>query len=76
MPTVWSSRRASLNGALRSHGDHRLAMATGWRASGAGETVIEGRSREVSYPDFWRDLARAAGDEPKEVAEGRRGSGT
>jgi 3-phosphoshikimate 1-carboxyvinyltransferase len=72
----------SLNGALcRSHGDHRLAMAMAVAGLLAqGETVIEeAEAAEVSYPNFWRDLAGLAGDEPAEEVlprEGRRGSET
>lgn len=56
---------ARLRGAtVRSHGDHRIAMAlavAGLRA--LGETEIEGASCvAVSFPGFFERLAQAAGD--------------
>ncbi len=48
--------------AVDSHGDHRLAMA--WAVAGLvarGEMHIAGSDAvDVSYPDFWRDLAAIA----------------
>lgn len=64
-------------GPCRSHGDHRLAMALGVAGLLAqGETVIDGaEAAEVSYPSFWKDLARlATGEQIREAT--RRGSGT
>jgi 3-phosphoshikimate 1-carboxyvinyltransferase len=64
-------------GPCQSHGDHRLAMALGVAGLLAqGETVIDGaEAAEVSYPAFWKDLARlAAGEQVREAT--RRGSGT
>jgi 3-phosphoshikimate 1-carboxyvinyltransferase len=55
---------ASLNGArLDSHGDHRIAMAAGVAALAAsGETtILEAECADISYPDFWNTLKRAAG---------------
>jgi 3-phosphoshikimate 1-carboxyvinyltransferase len=44
---------------LRSHGDHRLAMA--WAIAGliaSSETRVEGAEAvEVSYPGFWETLS-------------------
>lgn len=51
-----------LAGRIETHGDHRLAMAFGVLGAVAGN-VIEVDMPEcvdVSYPDFWRDLARVA----------------
>jgi 3-phosphoshikimate 1-carboxyvinyltransferase len=48
--------------AVESHGDHRLAMAWAVAALVArGEMAIAGSEAvDVSYPDFWRDLAAIA----------------
>ena len=48
--------------AVESHGDHRLAMAWAVAALVArGEmTIAGGEAVDVSYPDFWRDLAAIA----------------
>src|SRR6185437_2684875 len=49
-----------LAGRVATHGDHRLAMAFGVLGAASGN-AIEIDDREcvaVSYPDFWRDLAR------------------
>jgi 3-phosphoshikimate 1-carboxyvinyltransferase len=48
--------------AVESHGDHRLAMAWAVAALVArGEMSIAGSEAvDVSYPDFWRDLAAIA----------------
>ena len=50
-------------GALRSHGDHRIAMAMAVAALGAdGETTIDGWDAvATSYPEFSRDLERLRG---------------
>jgi 3-phosphoshikimate 1-carboxyvinyltransferase len=47
-------------GTVKTHGDHRIAMAFGVLGAQDGNT-IEIDDREcvaVSYPDFWSDLAR------------------
>jgi len=49
-----------LGGPVRTHGDHRLAMAFGILGALTGN-AIDVDDREcvgVSYPDFWADLAR------------------
>ncbi|HVX39874.1 MAG TPA: 3-phosphoshikimate 1-carboxyvinyltransferase [Gemmatimonadaceae bacterium] len=50
-----------LAGRVVTHGDHRLAMAFGiLGASRSVDIEIDDRACVgVSYPDFWRDLARA-----------------
>jgi 3-phosphoshikimate 1-carboxyvinyltransferase len=50
-------------GSVSGSGDHRITMALAVAALLAGgETTIEdGDSVAISYPDFWRDLARIAG---------------
>jgi len=52
----------SLGGAVRAHGDHRLAMAFGVLGALPGNTIaIDDRDCvAVSYPGFWTDLARVA----------------
>jgi hypothetical protein len=54
---------APLSGRVVTHGDHRLAMAFGVLGALPGNDVeIDDRDCvAVSYPDFWRDLARVAG---------------
>jgi 3-phosphoshikimate 1-carboxyvinyltransferase len=50
-------------GRIRTHGDHRIAMAFGVLGALDGNS-IEMDDRDcvnVSYPDFWRDLARVSG---------------
>lgn len=49
-----------LRGAVRSHGDHRVAMAFGILASLPGNDIrIEDRDIvSVSFPDFWTELGR------------------
>ena len=49
-----------LRGTVTTHGDHRLAMAFGILGAIPGnEIAIDDRECvAVSYPDFWRDLAR------------------
>ena len=53
---------ASLGGRVVTHGDHRLAMAFGvlGALSGAAITVDDPDCVAVSYPGFWKDLARVA----------------
>ena len=50
----------ALGGAIRAHGDHRLAMAFGVLGAVSGEDIaIDDRECvSVSYPGFWSDLAR------------------
>ena len=52
--------RKSLGGAIRAHGDHRLAMAFGVLGALSGDAIeIDDRDCvAVSYPGFWSDLAR------------------
>ena len=47
------------DGAVVTHGDHRLAMAFGVLAAASGRTLAidDPDCVGVSYPDFWRDLA-------------------
>ena len=51
---------------LRSHGDHRIALAAAIAANAVGgESTIEGwRSAGVSYPEFTDDLAVLTGHAP------------
>jgi 3-phosphoshikimate 1-carboxyvinyltransferase len=52
--------RGPLRGAVRTHGDHRLAMAFGVLGATSG-TELHIDDREcvaVSYPGFWEDLGR------------------
>lgn len=50
-------------GSVRTHADHRVAMAFGTLGAAAhGELDIDDPSCvAISYPDFWRDLARLTG---------------
>jgi 3-phosphoshikimate 1-carboxyvinyltransferase len=50
----------SLGGAVRTHGDHRLAMAFGvlGALSGNAISVDDRECVAVSYPGFWSDLER------------------
>lgn len=52
-----------LAGIVRTHGDHRLAMAFGVLGALAGNRVEvdDPACVAVSYPTFWQDLARATG---------------
>ena len=52
-----------LRGAIRTHGDHRIAMAFGVLGTREGNevTVDDPACVDVSYPSFWRDLARVTG---------------
>jgi 3-phosphoshikimate 1-carboxyvinyltransferase len=49
-----------MRGAVRSWGDHRIAMAFGVLGALAGNeiTVDDRQCVGVSYPSFWDDLAR------------------
>ncbi|MEW5919148.1 MAG: 3-phosphoshikimate 1-carboxyvinyltransferase, partial [Gemmatimonadota bacterium] len=51
---------AQPRGIVRTFGDHRIAMAfaTLGAATGAGIDVDDPDCVAISYPDFWRDLAR------------------
>jgi 3-phosphoshikimate 1-carboxyvinyltransferase len=55
---VVQGRSAMRGGAVRSHGDHRIAMAMAVAALGAeGQTTIDGWDAvATSYPEFARDL--------------------
>jgi 3-phosphoshikimate 1-carboxyvinyltransferase len=50
-----------LEGRVRTHGDHRLAMAFGILSAAHGNSIaIDDRDCvAVSYPNFWSDLERA-----------------
>ena len=52
----------ALRGAVSTHGDHRLAMAFGVLAAlPLSEIALDDPACvAVSYPDFWRDLARVS----------------
>jgi 3-phosphoshikimate 1-carboxyvinyltransferase len=54
--------RSALGGQVRTHGDHRLAMAFGVLGALSGDsiTVDDPGCVSVSYPEFWKDLARVA----------------
>lgn len=72
-----------LEGAVKSYGDHRIAMAFGVLGALPGNRIrVEGRSVVgVSFPGFWELLARAgehvrsAGQAPSETPETRGGEG-
>ncbi|HEX6943098.1 MAG TPA: 3-phosphoshikimate 1-carboxyvinyltransferase [Gemmatimonadaceae bacterium] len=51
--------REALTGTVQTHGDHRLAMAFGVLGSSAHSEfqIDDPDCVNVSYPDFWRDLA-------------------
>jgi 3-phosphoshikimate 1-carboxyvinyltransferase len=53
-----------LHGAtVDAHGDHRIGMLAAIAGSLAdGETHVEDGAVDVSYPAFWEELARAAGE--------------
>lgn len=55
-----ASRR--LAGPVVTHGDHRIAMAFGVLGAVPGNDVVidDPACVDVSYPGFWRDLARVA----------------
>jgi 3-phosphoshikimate 1-carboxyvinyltransferase len=57
--TVYGSR-APLSGAVRTHGDHRVAMAFGVLATLPGNhiQIDDPGCVAVSYPRFWDDLKR------------------
>ena len=58
---VRGSKR-SLGGHVRTHGDHRLAMAFGVLGALTGGAILvdDPGCVAVSYPEFWNDLARVA----------------
>jgi 3-phosphoshikimate 1-carboxyvinyltransferase len=49
-----------LRGRVVTHGDHRLAMAFGILGAATGNAIEidDPECVTVSYPGFWRDLAR------------------
>ncbi len=51
---------APLRGTVRTHGDHRIAMAFGVLAALPGNaiTIDDPECVAVSYPGFWNDLRR------------------
>lgn len=53
-----------LSGTARTEGDHRIAMAFGALGAAPGCRIEVDRPEcvGVSYPGFWEDLARAAGE--------------
>jgi 3-phosphoshikimate 1-carboxyvinyltransferase len=55
--------RARLRGRVHTHGDHRLAMSFGVLGALPGNEIEldDPDCVGVSYPGFWRDLARVAG---------------
>jgi 3-phosphoshikimate 1-carboxyvinyltransferase len=55
--------RPRLRGMVTTHGDHRMAMAFGILSALPGNEIgIDDRECvAVSYPEFWRDLARVTG---------------
>jgi 3-phosphoshikimate 1-carboxyvinyltransferase len=57
---VTGSPATPLRGRVRTHGDHRIAMAfaTLGAASGGEIEIDDPSCVAISYPDFWRDLAR------------------
>ena len=59
---ILGSRRP-LRGQVSTHGDHRLAMAFGILAALPGNSIVidDPGCVSVSYPTFWRDLARVVG---------------
>ena len=52
--------RAPLRGLVRTHGDHRIAMAFGVLAALDGSEIVidEPGCVSISYPAFWTDLRR------------------
>jgi 3-phosphoshikimate 1-carboxyvinyltransferase len=53
----------SLGGSVRTHGDHRLAMAFGVLGALSGRAIVvdDADCVSVSYPGFWSDLAQVTG---------------
>jgi 3-phosphoshikimate 1-carboxyvinyltransferase len=62
LPDGWRIRRGSpREGAIRTHGDHRLAMAlavAAWTGVAAGVSLDDAACVAVSYPTFWHDAAQ------------------
>jgi 3-phosphoshikimate 1-carboxyvinyltransferase len=56
-----------LAGRVRTDGDHRIAMAFGvlGAAPDCEVEVDDPGAVDVSYPEFWRDLARLVGEDPR-----------
>ena len=54
--------RDALGGAVRTYGDHRLAMGFGVLGALTGNaiTVDDRECVAVSYPGFWSDLERVS----------------
>jgi 3-phosphoshikimate 1-carboxyvinyltransferase len=52
--------RQPLRGTVRTHGDHRIAMAFGVLAALDGSAIVidDPGCVAVSYPGFWEDLSR------------------
>jgi 3-phosphoshikimate 1-carboxyvinyltransferase len=67
LPDGWRVARGTARDAsVRTHGDHRLAIAFAVAAltGVAGDVEIDDAScASVSYPSFWADLERASGGE-------------
>ena len=61
MRIVGNPSAAPLRGSVRTHGDHRIAMAFGvLGALDGGQVEIDDRACvSVSYPNFWDDLRRS-----------------
>ncbi len=59
-----------LAGRVLTHGDHRLAMAFGILAALPGNAIEidDPECVAVSYPNFWRDLARVTGSNTRDIA--------
>lgn len=57
---VVQGSRTPLRGVVRTHGDHRVAMAFGVLSALAGNAIHidDRRCVDVSYPRFWDDLER------------------
>jgi 3-phosphoshikimate 1-carboxyvinyltransferase len=55
--------RKPLRGSIAAHADHRLAMSFGILGAVTGNEirVDDTQCVAVSYPEFWRDLARVTG---------------
>ncbi len=60
----------SLQGRVVTYGDHRLAMAFGVLGALPGNriTIDHPDCVSVSYPQFWSELARVVGDQPRVAA--------
>ena len=60
MDSIVTGTRPRLRGIVKTHGDHRIAMAFGVLSALPGnEIAIDDRDCvAVSYPGFWNDLHR------------------